>query len=208
MAAAERFLPDPDLTVTELALVEADPARTYAAIDDADVSVDRLLGVLGGLTDLDKRLAGSPVPPKKLGELLGPDLGFVSLADEPGSLRAVGLAARYSPFDRGVEHLEPGAFGTFDEPGHVKAAIGFALHPQGDGHTLLTCDVRVRATDDDTRSTLRTTEFLVGPALRHLCRRLLELVKQQAESGSDGAQDAEGGDGERDQGDAGNLNAG
>ena len=96
MAATERFLPDPDLTVTELALVEADPARTYAAIDDADVSVDRLLGVLGGLTDLDKRLAGSTVRPKKLGKLLGSELGFVPLADEPGSLRAVGLAARYS----------------------------------------------------------------------------------------------------------------
>ena len=68
--------------------------------------------------------------------------------------------------------------------------------------------MRVRATDEDTRSTSRTTEFLVGPALRHLCRRLLELVKQQAESGSDGAQDAQGGDSERDQGDAGDLNAG
>jgi hypothetical protein len=208
VAAAERFLPDPDLTVIELALVEADAARTYAAIDDADVSGDRLLGVLGGLMDLDKRLGGSPVRPKKLGELLGPELGFVSLADEPGSLRAVGLAARYSPFHRGVERLDPGAFGTFDEPGHVKAAIAFALHPQDDGHTLLTCDVRVGATDEDTRSTLHTTEFVVGPALRHLCRRLLELVKQQAESGSDGAQGAEGGDGDRDQGDARDLDAG
>ena len=208
MAAAERFLPDPDLTVTELALVEADAARTFGAIDDADVSGDRLLGVLGGLVDLDKRLAGSSGRPKKLGELLGPELGFVPLAEEPGSLRAVGLAARYSPFDRGVERLDPGAFGTFDEPGHIKAAIGFVLHPQDDGHTLLTCDVRVRATDDDTRSTLRTTEFLVGPALRHLCRRLLELVKQQAESSSDGTQDAEGGDRDRDQGDAGDLDAG
>jgi hypothetical protein len=208
VAAAERFLPDPDLTVTELALLEADAARTFGAIDDADVSGDRLLGVLGGLVDLDKRLAGSSGRPKKLGELLGPELGFVPLAEEPGSLRAVGLAARYSPFDRGVERLDPGAFGTFDEPGHIKAAIGFVLHPQDDGHTLLTCDVRVRATDDDTRSTLRTTEFLVGPALRHLCRRLLELVKQQAESSSDGTQDAEGGDRDRDQGDAGDLDAG
>jgi len=208
VAAAERFLPDPDLTVTELALVEADAARTFGAIDDADVSGDRLLGVLGGLVDLDKRLAGSSGRPKKLGELLGPELGFVPLAEEPGSLRAVGLAARYSPFDRGVERLDPGAFGTFEEPGHIKAAIGFVLHPQDDGHTLLTCDVRVRATDDDTRSTLRTTEFLVGPALRHLCRRLLELVKQQAESSSDGTQDAEGGDRDRDQGDAGDLDAG
>jgi hypothetical protein len=207
VAAADRFLPDADLTVTELALVEADAASTYAAIEAADVSGDRVLSLLGGLTDLDQRLAGSPMRPKRLGELLGPELGFVSLAAEPGLLRVVGLAARYSPFDRGVEHLEPEAFETFAEPGHVKAAIGFALHPQGEGQTLVTCDVRVRATDEDTRSTLHATEFVVGPTLRHLCRRLVELVRQQAESGS-GPQHAQRGDGDRDQGDAGDLDAG
>ena len=61
------------------------------------------------------------MPPKKLGELLGPELGFVSLAAEPGLLVSSASRRRYSPFDRGVEHLEPDAFETFDEPGHVKA---------------------------------------------------------------------------------------
>src|SRR5204862_35878 len=82
-ASADRFLPDADLAAAELVLVAADPDVTYAAIDAADVSGDRLLGVLGGLTDLDKRLAGSAVRPKKLGELLGSELGFVPLANEP-----------------------------------------------------------------------------------------------------------------------------
>jgi len=200
VAAGDRFLPDADLAVTELVLVAADPDATYAAIDAADVSGDRLLGVLGGLTDLDRRLAGSATAPKRLGELLGPGLGFVPLADEPGKLRAVGLAARYSPFDRGVARLEPGAFETFDEPGHVKAVLGFWLHRQQDGHTLLTCDVRVRGTDADTRSTLETTSFLVTPAARTLCRRLLELVRSCAEGG-------ESGDGHGDQRDPDRLSA-
>jgi hypothetical protein len=201
VAAGDRFLPDADLAVTELVLVGADPDTTYAAIDTADVSGDRLLGVLGGLTDLDQRLAGSAVRPKRLGELLGPDLGFVWLADEPGRLRAVGLAARYSAFDRGVEQLEPDAFASFDEPGHVKAILAFSLHAQSDGQTLLTCDARVRATDEDTRSTLKATSFLVMPTARLLCRRLLELVRSRAEG-------AEGGDGDRDQGEPDRLPAG
>lgn len=205
MAAADRFLPDADLAVTELALVVADTAATYAAIGNADVSGDRLLGVMGGLTDLDRRLAGSRVRPKKLGELLGPELGFVTLADEPGKLFAVGLAGRYSPFDRAVVRLDPDGFASFDAAGHVKAVVGFSLHPQDDGQTLLTCDARVRATDDDTRSTLQTTSFLVMPAARRLARRLLELVKQQAESGAESAQ---GGDGDGDQRDADRLGAG
>jgi hypothetical protein len=203
----ERFLPGADLSVTELALVEAGPEQAYAAIGEADVSGDRLLGLLGGLTDLDRRFGGGEVRPRKLADLLGPELGFVELAAEPPGLRAVGLAARYSPFDRGVERLDPGGFEPFDAPGHVKAVVAFSLRPQDGGQTLVTCDVRVRATDDDTRSALRTTEFMVAPGLRLVCRRLLELVKQRAETGS-GAKGAQGGDGDRDQHDAGRLPAG
>src|SRR5262249_42095056 len=155
--------------------------------------------------DLDKRLAGNSVRPKKLGELLGPELGFIPLAAEPGSLRVAGLAARYSPFDRGVERIEPDRFASFAAPGHVKATIGFSLQPQSDGNTLLTGDVRIRATDEDTRSTLHTAQFVVGPALHLLCRRLVELVKQQAEGRSLGPQRAESGDGDRDQSDAADL---
>jgi hypothetical protein len=205
VAVADRFLPDADLAVTELVLVAADPDVTYGAIDAADVSGDRLLGVLGGLTDLDQRLAGSTVRPKRLGELLGPEFGFVPLAAEPGRLRAVGLAARYNPFDRAVRRLEPDAFASFDEPGYVRAVVGFSLQGQGDGRTLLSCDARVQATDEDTRSTLQATSFLVSPAARLLCHRLLELVRQRAESGSDGGQ---GGDADGDQDDPHRLPAG
>lgn len=197
MAAGDRFLPDADLAVTELALVEADPVRTYAAIANADVSGDRLLGAAGGLLDLERRLGGDTVRPRRLGELLGPDLGFVPLADEAPTLFAVGLVGRYSPFDRAVVRLQPEGFASFDEPGHLKAVLAFSLRAQDGGQTLLACDARVRATDDETRSTVTTTSFLVTPGARRLCRRLLELVKQRAEaSGSEGAQR---GDGDRDQ---------
>ena len=205
MAAGDRFLSDADRAVTELALVDADPTRTYAAILDADVSGDRLLGAAGGLLDLERRLGGDKVRPRKLGELLGPELGFVRLADEPPTLFAAGIVGRYSPFDRAVVRLEAEAFATFDEPGHLKAVIAFSLRAQDAGQTLLTCDARVRATDDDTRSAVTTMSFLVLPAARRLCRRLLELVKQQAESG---AQHAEDGDGDRDQHEPGRLPAG
>jgi len=206
VAAADRFLPHPDLAILELALVEAIPERVYAAISDAEVSGDRLLGIAGGLADLEHRLLGDRVQPRRLGELLGPDLGFVVLADEPPALRALGLAARYSAFDRGVEHLDADGFEAFEEPGHVKLVVGFSVRAQAGGHALLTCDVRIRATDEDTRSTLQTTSFLVAPALRFACRRLLELVKQRAEES--GAEGAQGRDGDRDQPDPDPLPAG
>jgi hypothetical protein len=178
------FLPDPDESVAEHTVVDADAQRTYAAIGQAEISSDRLLGLLGGLTDLADRLAGAAVQPKTLDELLGPELGFVSLADEPGAARVVGLAARYSPFGRGVERLTPQQFPSFAEPGHIKAVVAFTLQPQDGGRTLLSCEGRVRATDDDTRSTLHTTWFVVGAGLRMLARRLLELIKAEAERSS------------------------
>jgi hypothetical protein len=205
VAAGDRFLPSADLSVTELVLVAAGEGATYAAIGAADVSSDRLLGVMGALTDLHQRLGEAEVQPRKLGALLGPELGFVTLAEEPDRLRVVGLAARYSPLDRRVERLEPERFASFAEPGYVKAVIGFSLHAQGADRTLLTCDARARATDEDTRSALTATSFAVVPALRLLCRRLLELVKQQAESG---VQPGGGGDGDREQRDADRLSAG
>jgi hypothetical protein len=184
VAAIEGYLPEADETVVEHTVVDADVERTYAAIGSAEISGDRLLGLLGGLTDLADRVAGTSVQPKTLDELLGPELGFVSLADEPGTARIVGLAARYSPFDRGVERLTPEQFPSFAEPGHLKAVVAFSLHPQDGGRTLLSCEGRLRATDDDTRSTLRTTWFVVGAGLRMLARRLLEQIKAEAERGS------------------------
>jgi hypothetical protein len=194
---------DADQSISEHTLVSAGPERTYAAIGAADVSGDRLLGALGGLTTLAERLAGDAVRPKTLGELLGPELGFVTLADEPGSKREVGLVARYSAFERGVEHVDPGAFDAYAEPGHVKVTIAFTLDGQGD-RTFLTCGVRLRATDDDTRSTLSSTWFFAGPALRMLVRRLLELIRNAAESGPERT---ESGDGAGDHGDAEHLGA-
>jgi len=196
---------DADESVSEHTLVSAGAGRTYAAIGEADVSGDRLLGALGGLTNLAERLGGEAVRPRTLGELLGPELGFVTLRDEPGSAREAGLVIRYSAFDRGVERLEPGAFEAFSEPGHLKVVAGFTLEPQGGDRTFLTCDVRVRATDDDTRSTLGSTWFFAGPALRMLVRRLLQLVRTAAESGPE---PAEGSNGAGDHDDAEHLRAG
>jgi hypothetical protein len=196
---------DADESVSGHTLVSAGAERTFAAIGEADVSGDRLLGALGGLTNLAERLGGEAVRARTLGELLGPELGFVTLRDEPGSAREAGLVIRYSAFDRGVERLEPGAFDAFSEPGHLKVVVGFTLESQGGDRTFLTCDVRVRATDDDTRSTLSSTWFFARPALGMLVRRLLELVRTTAESGP---QPAQGGDGAGDHDDAEHLRAG
>lgn len=195
---------DADESISEHTLISASAERTYAALSTADVSGDRLLGALGGLTNLAERLAGDAVHPRTLGELLGPEFGFVTLRDEPGSARVVGLVIRYTVAERGVEPVEPAAFEAFSEPGHVKVTVGFTLEPQGGDRTILTCDVRFRGTDDDTRETLHSTWFFAGRALGMLARRLLEVVRSAAESGPERA---EGGNRASDHDDAEHLRA-
>jgi len=201
----DRFLAEPDESVAEHVLVAAAPGEAGAALRRAPVSGDRLLGALGALTDLDERIAGSAVRPKTLGELLGPVLGFTVLADEPGGALASGLALRYSAFERHVERVEASAFAGFATPGYVKVVVAFSPAGQADGATLLTGEVRVRATDDDTRSTLRTTWFAVGSGLRLLVRRLLDLAKSEADGS--GPQRGESGDAAGDHHDARDLDA-
>jgi hypothetical protein len=178
------FIPDPDESVTEHTVVDAGVERTYAAIGRAETSSDRLVGLLGGMSDIVDRIAGAAARSMTLDELLGPELGFVALADEPGTTRIVGIAARYNPFDRRVERLAPEQFASFDQPGHLKAVLAFTLRPQDAGRTLLSCEARVRATDDGTRSTLHMTWFVVGAGFRTFARRLLELIKDEAERSS------------------------
>jgi hypothetical protein len=192
-----------DESVVEHMLVAAVPAATAAALRRAQVSGDRVLGPLGALTDLDERFGGAAAQPKSIDELLGPSLGFAVLADETNGALVSGLALRYSPFERHVERLEAAAFAGFDEPGYVKLVVAFTPSPQPEGDTLLTGEVRVRATDDDTRSTLHTTWFAVGPGLRLLVRRLLDLAKTEAEGS--GPERGERRDAAGDHDDAGHL---
>lgn len=178
MAESDRFLPVADESVAEHVIVAADPARTYEAIGRADVAADRVLG----LGALPARVAGQEPGSRTLDDLLATGVGPVELESVPGVRRVIALAGRYGFADRGIERLEPGQFAAFEEPGSLKAVAIFALEPQPDGRTLLGCEVRIRATDEDTRSTLQTMWFAAGPGLRMLVRRLLERVRTTAEA--------------------------
>ena len=200
----DAFLPQADETASADVLVSAKPARTYAAIGSTDVTKVRLWGVLGGLDDARKRFGADPAGPRTLDALLAAGVGPVELAAEPGVRRVIGIAGRYH-FDRQVVKVTAAEFAAFDEPGSLKAVVELTLAPEGYG-TRLRCDLRVRATDDDTRSTLSATWIVAGPALRFVLPRFLDAVRGQAEGS--GSQGAEQSDSDGDHGDAGDLHAG
>ncbi len=200
----DAFLPQADETASADVLVPADPARTYAAIGSTDITKVRLWGVLGGLDDARKRFGAYPSGPRTLDALLAADVGPVELAAEPGVRRVIGIAGRYH-FDRHVVKVSAAGFAAFEEPGSVKAVAELTLAPEGYG-TRLRCDLRVRATDDDTRSTLSAAWIVAGLALRFVLPRFLDAVRAHAEGS--GSQGAEQGNADGDHGDAGDLHAG
>lgn len=194
MSDPDRFLPQADEAVSEHVVVATEPARVYAAIGRTQLAPGRLVDML----------SGSEAGPATLDALLAAGVGPVELASEPGVRRVIGVAGRYNVLERRLAHLGPGEFEGFDEPRSLKAVVELTLTPQGGGGTLLGCDVRIRATDDDMRSTLHTIWFAVGSGLRLGVRRFLGAVKAEAERS--GAQSAEDGDADSDHGDAGDLN--
>lgn len=204
MAATDHYLPQADETLSEHVVVGADATRTYKAIGRTDISSDRFVGLMSGLDDARLRLSGDEPAPKTLDRLLAASAGPVELAAEPGVRRVIGIAGRYSAVERGVARLRADEFDAFDEPGSLKAVVEFTLTPQGAGRTLLGCELRVQATDDDLRSTLGMSWFAVRIGVSLAMRRLLAAIRVEAEGS--GVQHAEHGDADGDDHDAGDLN--
>lgn len=203
MAATDHHLPRADETLSEHVVVAADATRTYDAIGRTDISSDRFVGLVSGLDNARLRLTGDEPAPKTLDRLLAANAGPVELAAEPGVRRVIGIAGHYSAVERRMAKLRADEFDAFDEPGSLKAVVEFTLTPQGNGRTLLGCELRVRATDDDLRSTLGMSWFALRIGVGLAMRRLLDAIRVEAEGS--GVQRAEHGDPDGDHDDAGDL---
>ena len=201
---ATRYLACADETLEEHLVVAADPARTYDAVGRTNISSDRFVGLFGSLGDASVRMSGETPKPRTLDRLLAANVGAVELAAEPGTRRVIGVAGRYNAVEKGVARITAHEFAAFADPGSLKAVVEFTCMPQDGGRTLLGCELRVQATDDDTRSTLDNTWFFARFGLGMAMRRLLAAIKAEAEGS--GPEAAEHGDADSDHGDAGDLN--
>jgi hypothetical protein len=191
----DEVLPRFDVNVVEHIVVNARPLETYQAVLDTDLADNRLTNLLVTARDLPNRLRRSqrtaerpqgkrqPTqrPTFRLRDATGEGSGWVALRDEPGVELLAGLVGKFWRRDYGIVELSPEAFGSFDRPGYAKTVAGFALHPHGEGRTLLTYESRTVTTDAAARRRFAAYWLVLRPFVRQLLRGALVSMKRHAE---------------------------
>jgi hypothetical protein len=186
----DQLLPVVDVELAEHRIVDADPARTFAAARDLD-----FLAVRTPLLDAAMFARGLPSrirrqPPPELGSMRLADAaetgtmelpGWLFLGEEPGREIAFGAVGRFWQPDIEWRQVPLDEFAAFDEPGWGKIAAHFSVRPHGSSRTLLTYDCRVATTDEPSRRRFRRYWWLVQPFVGHIFRATLATIATDAE---------------------------
>ena len=188
-ALLARFLLTADIVESKTIVIDATPAATYKALRNVDFA-DVRSPLLRGLFALSMRairrarqrrgLAPLPAQMKFTFDNLR-KLGRVILVDRPGVEIIVGAIERPMDVESLLERRTPAEFTEFECPGFFKGVAVFRLTRHGARQTLLTYEARMSATDTQTRRRLFALDRFTAPLTRFAMRRVLELVKLNAE---------------------------
>jgi len=181
----DRLMPAADHRESHSIRVAAPPDRVWDALHRVTFRDVPLARVLMGLRDLPARLRGRGGGLLPLDEPLLDvfrEMGFITVAEEPGQALAMGAAARFwraSParpprFQRGADLL------SFDEPGYAKAVMSFEVAPAAGGSVLMT-ETRVQSTDAASRRRFRRYWLLIRPGSGLIRRVLLRAIRRRAQ---------------------------
>lgn len=185
----ESFLPEADIVVNEEIVVMATPEVTYAALKRVDFARSRSLLLRAALAlrvaearRARRRLRLAPLPaPARVSLQNVEDYGQIKLAEKEGSEIAVGAIARPMSTESLFARRSAAEFKAFDCPGHIKVAASFVMTPYGQRRTMLSYEVRIRATDTRTRRQLFLWDALTAPLMRVITRRALRYAAKVAE---------------------------
>jgi hypothetical protein len=195
----DEVMPRFDVNVVQHIVVNAGLRETYQAVLDTDLMDNAVTQLMIAARDLPNRLrrsrpsAAEPErtpqvaghrPAFRMGAAAGEGSGWVTLRDAPGVEFLVGLVGQFWYRDYGIVRLSPEQFAGFDQPGYAKTLAGFALHPHGEGRTLLTYESRTLTTDVAARRRFAAYWLVLRPFVRRMLSGALVSMKRHAEHGS------------------------
>src|SRR5688572_5684763 len=185
----EYFLPEADIVANHEIVVMATPEVTYAALKRLDLARSRSFLLRAALAlrvaeirRARRRLRLAPLPARARMTLLNvEDYGEIKLAEKEGSEIAIGSIGRLKNAESLFTRRTPAEFKAFDCPGHIKMVGGYIVTPYGQRRTMLSYELRIRATDTRTRRGLFFWDALLRPLNRLLIPQMLRDIARAAE---------------------------
>ncbi len=169
--------------------VSATPEGAFRAIKELTPAEIPLARVLLGLRALPSRLVGrgrlrrgglDPARPF-LEQVLR--AGFVLLGEEPGRELVVGTIGRFWELSGSAAPPIPDAraFAAFDQPGHARAALNFALAERPQGGVIVRTETRIAVPDPGAWRAFARYWRVIHPGSALIRRVWLRAIKRRAE---------------------------
>jgi hypothetical protein len=175
------WMPAYDAVERHETVVDAPPARVWAAMRTLDLSRSPLVRVLFALRSLPG-LFSRGAPKKALGTTMDRlrESGFVLLEEKEEEEVVLGLVGRFWRPTGDLVRMSPEEFRAFDRPGFAMGAWNFTLAPE-DGRVRLATETRVRCTDEAARRSFLRYWRVVGPFSGLIRMEMLRTLRKAAE---------------------------
>ncbi len=188
----DELMPRFDRSKVETVLVEAEPARVYAAIMEADLmkaykgspSMRALFAARGVPSAIARRIRKRPAPPEPEAlrlDALEEEGEWVKLGEDFGKELAFGAIGRFWGRDISWETIRAEDFRDFDRPGFGKIAANFSVRSYGIGRTLLTYEARTAGTYPLATRGIKRYWVVVGPGIGIVLPGTIRYIKALAE---------------------------
>jgi hypothetical protein len=175
----DELMPEPDVSAHYEAMVNANPERTFIALQQADFSQSRIIRALMGLRTLGRtRRSGTQ---QDLIERMR-KAGFIELARKENEEIVIGVVGRFWQPKSGILlGLSAQEILDFSTLGFAKAFWNFHLASNSPEQTLLFTETRVQLFGPAARRKFRLYWSLVGPFSGWIRKEMLRLIRKQAE---------------------------
>lgn len=178
----DHYLPEFDVRDYHARSVAADAESAFSALRNLDIRRSRVVRTLFAVRTLPERFrrGASPAPPAPrsfLEDVLR--VGWRILEEAPGRELVLGAVTRPWAAVVTFRGLSPSEFAAFAEPGFTKIVWNLAVAPEGPGHSRVSIETRVLATDPASRRRFRRYWILVGLGIRWIRRASLKLLERE-----------------------------
>jgi hypothetical protein len=188
----DELMPRFDRSKVETVIVEAEPARVYAAVLEADLmkayrgspAMRALFAARGAPSAVVRRARRGPAPPEPDAlrlDALEDEGEWVKLGEDFGKELVFGAIGRFWGRDISWETIRAEDFKEFRQPGLGKVAANFSVRSYGIGRTLLTYEARTVGTYPPASRGIKRYWVVVGPGIGIVLRGTVRYIKSLAE---------------------------